>query len=342
MLITLRWIRLALNFCFFCFFIATACYHKTTLYILQQAKGQFSILMNTVLISEYKRGLNNLGTEHENITLIEAIKKFSIDTLAFKPTDNFTTVYNNDNEPVLWIITASDPYAFKPYHWWFPLVGEVSYKGFFKKNLADIEYNRLVSLGYDVDLRSATAWSTLGWFKDPLLSATLKKSKGSFCNLLFHELFHATYYAPGSVDLNENLANFIAHQATLAFLRNDSANLNQYLNKHADEEIYNRYVLRSKKNLEQYYLNHLNDPQKPTLKLLALIRVADSIKSLPLHNRPKFIARRKDILQFKNAYFIGFQQYERMQDSLQFVFNKIYKGNLKKLVLDLKLNKINY
>jgi len=72
-----------------------------------------------------------------------------------------------------------------------------------------------------------------------------------------------------------------------------------------------------------------------------LYTIVDSIQFLPLHNPKKFTGRGKEIMKFKNAYFIDFQQYESMQDSLENVFNKIYRGKLKKLVQDLRLNKIN-
>jgi hypothetical protein len=101
-------------------------------------------------------------------------------------------------------------------------------------------------------------------------------------------------------------------------------------------------MLRKKNQLEIYYKQIENKSNKWILKLKALQQIADSIEGLPLHNKIKFIARKKDIINFKNAYFIDFQQYESMQDKLDSLFNKIYRGNLKKLVQDLKLNKINY
>src|SRR5690606_34719233 len=102
-------------------------------------------------------------------------------------------------------------------------------KGFFDKHLASAEVLDLKNKGYDVDVSPVTAYSSLGWFADPLFSGMLQRSKGRFCNLIFHELFHGTLYLPGSVNLNENLASFVAHKATIRFLARDSAELALYL-----------------------------------------------------------------------------------------------------------------
>ena len=216
-----RWIRLILAYLFFGLALICALNYQTSIYLIYQGKGQLSILLNTQSIATYKEETTLSQQENDNILFIEKIKTYSIDSLGYLPTKNFTTIYNQKHAPVLWVITACKPYELAAYEWQFPLVGTVSYKGFFKEELALKEYNHLIANGYDVDLRSVSAWSTLGWFNDPLLSSMLNRSKGGLCNLLFHELFHATYYAPNAVNFNENIASFIAHKATSQFLKND-------------------------------------------------------------------------------------------------------------------------
>lgn len=342
MTVGLRWARLVLSFCFFCICVICAGHYPTSIYLLSQAKGQLAILQNTCSFDEFRRLSSLSAKERENLLLVEKIKTYSVDSLSYSPTHNFTRVYDQKKLPVLWVITACDPYAFKEYTWAFPIVGKVSYKGFFKKELAQKEYNHLVSLGYDVDLRSVSAWSTLGWFKDPLLSSMLNHSKAGLCNLLFHELFHATYYVPNSVDLDENLANFIAGKATQKFLKNDPGELNRYADNNSDEALFSQYMLNKKNFLDDYYKRIYHKRDRLALKLRVLMEIADSVSFLPLHHKEKYVQRANAILAFKNAYFIDFQQYDSMQDSLENVFNKIYKGDIKKLVQDLTANEINY
>lgn len=312
--------------------------YQTSVYLVYQAAGQMSVLINTASFETYLAKNKPNTKQKENLLLIDEIKKFSVDSLYYNPTDNFTKVYDDAGKTPLWVVTACAPYDFKAFTWTFPLVGEVSYKGFFKKEFAQKEYNHLVSLGYDADIRGVSAWSTLGWLNDPVLSSALERSKGSLCNLMFHELFHATYYAPGSVDLNENLANFVAHKATCRFLRNDSAALNQYLRAYQDRLTYTSFMLRSMKRLENHYRETTNTKGKDLLKLCEIFAVTDSLNKLPLHNQKPYLARKADILKFKNAYFVDFIQYDSKQDSLEEVFNKIYTGKIENLVRYLKQN----
>ncbi len=342
MKIAIRWIRLFISYCLLVLLTVCAFNYKMSVYLCYQAKGQLHVLFNRQSLSSFADENNLNQTEKENILLVEKIKKYSVDSLDYKPTDNFTQIYNQKNAPVLWVITACEPYALKAYEWQFPLVGRVSYKGFFKKELAQKEYYRLKSRGYDVDLGTASAWSTLGWFKDPLLSNMLNYSKGGLCNLLFHELFHATYYAPNSVNFNENIANFIAHKATLQFLKNDTASLHEYISNYNDNLSFKNFMQRQNAYLKQLYPQINNSPNKFLLKLKAINFIADSINYLPESNAKRTKGRQAEIMESKNAYFIDFEQYDSMQDSLEGVFNKIYNGNIKKLVQDLKLNKIYY
>ncbi len=312
--------------------------YKISLYLLYQAKGQFLILANTESFSDFKKNHHLSPQQKSNLELIEKIKTYSVDSLGFTPTKNYTSIYDQGAKPLLWLITACEPFKFKAYHWYFPIVGNVSYKGFFKKELAQTEYNYLLEKGYDVELRTVSAWSTLGWFNDPVFSGMLDRPKGSLCHLIFHELFHATYYAPGTVNFNENLAEFIAHKATLRFLKKDSIALNNYLNEQVDSEWINQYMLQNKQRLSSYYEQIKNRPDRNLLKQARLKNIADSVSLLPLKNKKRIAKRGEEILRFKNAYFVGFMQYSSLQDSLEEVFNKIYRANIEKLVQDLKLN----
>jgi predicted aminopeptidase len=115
-------------------------------------------------------------------------------------------------------LSASKPLAFESYSWSFPFFGGFSYKGFFDLEMALHEKRKLDALGYDVDLGKASAWSTLGWFPDPITASMLKKKPYDFAELLFHELVHKTVYLNDSVEWNENLAVLCARQLCLDFL----------------------------------------------------------------------------------------------------------------------------
>ncbi|MBS1635430.1 MAG: aminopeptidase [Bacteroidetes bacterium] len=308
-------------------------YHNTSIYLFYQARGQAHILLNTEPADEYPTTHKLTEQQQQNLALVEKIRSYAQDSLGFVPTKSYRRVYDQGQEPILWAITASSDTMLKAYYWHFPLLGTVSYKGFFEKEKALHELNHLSAQGYDVELRPVSAWSTLGWFHDPVLSDMLKMPKGTLCNLLFHELFHSTYYAPGSVEENENLATFIGEKATLQFLKNDTTSLNQYLARKHDSRLFHDYLVSGSKKLEAFYAKH---PVSRVQKLKVLLQLANGIDSLPLRNKRRYEHEKHDIMLYKNAYFIGFNQYHKEQDSLETAFNKIYKGNLRNMVLYLK------
>jgi predicted aminopeptidase len=335
MRVIVRWIRLFTSYCLFALFFFAAIHYETTVYLIFQGKGQMHVLFNRIELAEYAKREDLSAEEKRNIELVAEIKKFSVDTLGYLPTKNFTQVFDQKNSPALWVISACEPYELKAYYWRFPIVGRVSYKGFFKKEKAVTEFNHLRAMNMDMDLRTVTAWSTLGWFKDPLMSGMLKRKKGALCNLLFHELFHATYYAANNINFNENIACFIADKATQLFLAKDTAGLNEYVRSEAEHKIVHRFMLRKSASLRNFYSEKALEPKLPLLKIKFLLQIADSVRKLPVREYLQNY-HYKSVLEQKNAYFVDFDQYDSMQDSLESIFNKIYKGDLKKLVRDLK------
>lgn len=318
--------------------MVVAFHYKTAVYLLYQAAGQFTVIYKTEPIADFRSTHSLSARELESLAIIDDVKKFSVDSLGYKPTNNYTHLYDDRSHTILWVVTASEPYALTPYTWRFPFLGELSYKGFFKKELATIEYNHLVCQGYDADIRPVSAWSTLGWLNDPILLSTLQRNKGSLCNLFFHELFHATYYAPGSAELNENLANFVAHKATCRFLSRDTSALRIYLAAYEDRETFARFMFRRMQHLQKKYREWEQVDGKYLLKLREIVAISDSVGKLPLRNRNLYLTRQSDILRFKNAYFVDFIQYDSKQDSLNEAFNKFYGGKIENLVRYLKQN----
>lgn len=232
-------IRASFSFLLWAGLVYLACHYETCTYLARQAAGQLRILTKA---KHPDPAIQLSARAQRNLDLLPALKKYTVDSLGFDETSNYEKIYYHGTQPVIWVVTASKPFSLEPVEWTFPVVGQVSYKGYFDKRLAALELTSLRRQGMDAEISPVSAYSTLGWFSDPIFSSMLERTKPSFCNLIFHELFHATYYVSGNVNLNENLASFIAHKATLQFLRADTAALALYLRTHSDQQVIRRFL----------------------------------------------------------------------------------------------------
>ncbi|MDE0958563.1 MAG: aminopeptidase [Planctomycetota bacterium] len=111
--------------------------------------------------------------------------------------------------PASWIVAAADPLTVKLHLWKFPIVGVVPYKGFRFREHAEREAKRLSQEGLIVEVLPVSAWSSLGWFPEPLPSTLLQLEEHRFATTVLHELVHRTIHIAGESDLNEGLATFL-------------------------------------------------------------------------------------------------------------------------------------
>ena len=154
----------------------------------------------------------------ERLRLVLAARAFAHDRLGFEVGDSYTTYAAvTPGETTVHVVSAAYRDHLKPYTWWYPIAGRVPYRGFFNLSAAQAEANRLASRDLDVDVRTAVAFSTLGWFADPLLSTTAEAGPVTLVTTVLHELFHQTLYVPGESAFNESAATFAGERGAIAF-----------------------------------------------------------------------------------------------------------------------------
>ncbi|MEY4609667.1 MAG: hypothetical protein RL625_1884 [Gemmatimonadota bacterium] len=135
------------------------------------------------------------------------------------------------------VLSAAERDRLVPVTWWFPVVGRVPYKGFFRWDEATRTESGLRASGLDTYLRPAPAFSTLGWFEDPLLNTTLQGDSASIVETVIHELTHVRYFATDAVPFNESFANFVGARGAEQFFRarGDRVNADRVAARWADE-----------------------------------------------------------------------------------------------------------
>jgi predicted aminopeptidase len=143
------------------------------------------------------------------LELVRTAATFADRELGLDVAGSYSTFAQLERDTLLLVVTASRKDAFRAHTWWFPIVGRVPYKGFFHHGQARAEAARLEARGLDVHLRTAGAFSTLGWFDDPLLSTLLDRDEISLAATVIHEVTHNTIFIPGQVRFNESFATFV-------------------------------------------------------------------------------------------------------------------------------------
>lgn len=153
--------------------------------------------------------------------------------------------------------------------WWFPIVGEVPYLGFYEKSERDELANELEREGFDIRRGAAGAYSSLGWFEDPIFSSMIQRSHTSLAHLLFHELTHRTFWVQNAAEFNENLAEYIAHLLTIKYLNatSNALEIPKYQARLRDKERLRRWLVNLRAELETIY--QTKRPKSETLKLKA-------------------------------------------------------------------------
>ncbi len=301
--------------------------YELIIYGIRQGYGQFEILYHAQPITEVLVDKNYPDSLKQKLLLVEEIKKFAFDSLQINYSKNYTAFYNQKGKPILWIVTACEPYNLKAKEWDFPFVGKVSYKGFFAKKLVKEEAEELKKEGYDVDIDEVAGWSTLGWFKDPVLSSMLKNNEGNLANLLIHELTHGTLFIKNNVEFNENLADFVGDYGATRFLLykygKNSLQFKDYENSKTDYKLFSEHILSGTKKLDSLYKNMKpgqSVKEKDTLKYRLIKKIITSIDTVSFaNNKWKKRAHIKKLPN--NAYFIDYIRYRSQQN----IFNKEFK-----------------
>lgn len=299
-----------------------------------QFKGQVNVLMNTQTVAEIKPTLKPLVAS--KLELVEEILSFCNTELGLDTKGNYQSYYDHGNKPLMHLVTASHPFELKPYQWHFPLVGSFPYKGFFSKFYAELEVQQLKDEGYDVNLGKATAWSTLGIVKDPILSGMLKRSDAKLAELIIHEVTHSNIYYLDSSTFNENLADFIGKQGALQFMErkfsSDSQEARDYLLKNEDTETYRLKMNNICSELERFYeelkINSMSNEKKKEVKELRIKKLISEIdiNDFNFPGNYKFLKRSR--FKPNNAFFTSYNVYQSLQNEFMDVLNGQFSGDL--------------
>lgn len=229
-------------------YIAHSAYNQSK--ILRARKPIEKVLQDSSVSEETKRKLR----------LVLEVKKFGEDNLGLKSNSNYLTYVALDRDYVSYVLQVAPFNELTHYEWDYPIVGKMPYKGYFNKDLAKDEAKKFPSDKWDVYLRGVSAYSTLGWFHDPVLSSMLRYSDHELVDTILHETVHANIYIKNHADFNERLAMFLGGLGMKQFYAQkegaNSPTLRSVAGEEADEKLFSRFISRELDDLKKWYQTH--------------------------------------------------------------------------------------
>ena len=237
-------------------------------YLYQLIKGQAALLWKAESIDKVLKTGTLSPDQRAKLELVQAIRAFAQREIGLSISKNYTTYVDIGRGPVSWNLVVCPVDRLEPLEWSYPVVGAIPYRGYFDRAKAEEARDHYVAEGYDTYLRPVSAYSTLGWFSDPVLSAMLRYSEGDLADLIIHELTHATVWIEGDVTFNESLASFVGEAGALMWLQRkygaDSKAVRRVLDERADGVVFRKFMRDIASRLNSLYQS--NSPHKITLR----------------------------------------------------------------------------
>ncbi len=230
-------------------------------YIARAAAAEASILARRRPIPELIADPRTPPATRDKLALVLEARQFAEDSLGLRAGDSYTQFTQLDSDTLVLVVSAAYRDRLARKGWWFPIVGRVPYKGFFDPADAAREGERLTRDGFDVNIRPASAFSTLGWFNDPLLSTTLRSDSLRLVDTVIHELLHSTYYAAGAAVFNESFANFVGARGAQRFFaaRGDTAAVARLQARWHDQKLMGRVWTDAYSAVESAFARYPDD-----------------------------------------------------------------------------------
>jgi predicted aminopeptidase len=261
-------------------------------YLMKSAASQADLLRRRVPVSDALKDPKLTDEQKRKLKLAEQARAFSENVIGLSHTENYTTYVQLDRPYVTYVVSAAARNELKHYLWTYPMVGALPYRGYFDPLDAKAEAEDMKKQGYDVYVRGVGAYSTLGWFRDPVLSSMLTYKDFELVNTIIHETVHATVYIKSEADFNERLANFIGNQGAIAFYKktegDSSPTVKTMLNDATDDKVFVAFISKELKDLTAWYEERKGstiDESERTVRLKSIqVRFVKDVQ-------PKFISK---------------------------------------------------
>jgi len=248
---------------------------------MQAAAGQWNVLRKSEPISEVIATTDKSDPLADRLRLVQEARRFSIDELGLPDNKSYRNFADIERDFVVWNVFAAPEFSLQPKRWCFPVAGCVSYRGYFSKQAAVRESERLAKRGYDVAVGGVTAYSTLGKFNDPVLSSMMRWDDVELVGVLFHELAHQVLYIKDDTAYNESFATAVEEFGLERWLdaNGQSEEMNEYRERRQFRMQLMALVSVARSDLRAYFDANIDDDERRRLKSARFERLSADIKA---------------------------------------------------------------
>jgi predicted aminopeptidase len=272
----------------------------------------------------------NLDVNTRNfLTQVEAIRTFALSDLGLEENKNYTTFLDLDQDVLAWVVSACDPLSFNTYLWNYPVMGKMPYKGFYEQQDSVKEARKILAKNKDVWVRGVEAFSTLGYFKDPLISYMKDYSVYDIANLIIHEQTHAAIWKDNDPSFNEDLASFVGDVGARLYVASlfgeDSPEYLSIDENEANEKRFREDIFLLREKLEAFYQTLPNPlPKDDEIFLAEKKRIIEDFQNdfLALYDERYTTENYRGFstMQINNAYIDLYHIYNGDRETLEQLF----------------------
>jgi predicted aminopeptidase len=238
-------------------------------YYAQAISGHLGLMRSRVPVSDL---LADPDTDQElarRLRQTELMRRFAHEQLGLAANGSYSRLAITGREAVTWNVVAAPEFSLEPRLWCFPVAGCVAYRGYFNQDRAAKFADNMERKSFDVMISPATAYSTLGWFEDPLLDTMLRYSDATLAGIIFHELAHARLYVKSDTAFSEAFAGFVEETGVALWLSQTgqtSNNIDEWKNKKRAAIQFKHLIEKSRQQLEDVYASKQPDEAKRRYK----------------------------------------------------------------------------
>ena len=256
-------------------------------YYAQAVDGQIEILRKVQPIREIVADPNTDKALKNTLSTIILLRKFASRTLKLPDNESYMNYADLKRPYVVWNVYATPEFSVKLKEWCFVGAGCVKYRGFFSKVKADHFAEDLRNKGYDVHVGGIRAYSTLGWFDDPVLNTFIGFSDIQLARLIFHELAHQIVYVRDDTEFNESFASMVELEGTRRWLASNGTSEQQDMFDAGQkrELIFTELILKYRERLKKLFSSGANDSEKRIYKSYIFSELRGEFSQLKAANK---------------------------------------------------------